>query len=366
MSEYFVYTEHMAVGYGKEPMIEEISIHVRKGEILTLIGPNGSGKSTILKSLIRQLDLIAGTVWLDGRGMNDMEEGEIARRLSILMTDRIKPELMTCEDVVETGRYPYTGRLGILTPQDREKVREAMELVDAWELRDTDFTRLSDGQRQRVLLARAICQEPEIIVLDEPTSYLDVRYKLELLSILKRLVKEKNLAVVMSLHELDLAQKVSDQIVCVGKSGIERCGPPEEIFTGGYIRSLYGIVSGSYLESFGCLEMEAVKGEPEIFVIGGGGSGIPVYRRLQRGGIPFTAGILAENDLDYPVAAALASEVVKEKAFCPAGEQTYAHAVRVMARCGRVICCLKTFGPFNESCRRLKEEARMRGILEEE
>ena len=170
MDEYKLRTEQMTVGYRGVPLIRDISIRVRKGEILTLIGPNGAGKSTILKSIIRQLALLGGTVYLDGRSMRDISEREVARSMSVLMTERIRPELMTCGDVVATGRYPYTGRMGILSAEDRKKVREAMELVHAHELYDRDFAQISDGQRQRVLLARAICQEPEVIVLDEPTS----------------------------------------------------------------------------------------------------------------------------------------------------------------------------------------------------
>ena len=106
-----------------------------------------------------------------------------------------------------TGRYPYTGRLGILTPEDEQIVDEAMKAVHAEDLGNRDFNAISDGQKQRVLLARAICQEPEIIVLDEPTSFLDVRYKLELLAILERMARKKHITVIMSLHEIDLAQK---------------------------------------------------------------------------------------------------------------------------------------------------------------
>ena len=164
MKDSYLYSDHMAVGYGGKPLIENISLHVRRGEILTLIGPNGSGKSTILKSIIQQLGLIRGAVYLDGRNMRGMTETDVARRMSVLMTERIHPELMTCEDVVSTGRYPYTGRLGILTRQDREKVQEALELVHAAQLAKCDFTQISDGQRQRILLARALCQEPEVIV----------------------------------------------------------------------------------------------------------------------------------------------------------------------------------------------------------
>ena len=173
MAEDYIWTENMTVGYGKTPLIRQIGIHVRAGEIVTLIGPNGAGKSTILRSVIRQLGLLEGTVYLDGMPMKGMGEREIAKRMSILMTERIHPELMTCEDVVGTGRYPYTGRMGLLTAEDRGKVREAMELVHAWDLASRDFSQISDGQKQRILLARAICQDPSVIVLDEPTSSLD-------------------------------------------------------------------------------------------------------------------------------------------------------------------------------------------------
>ena len=358
MAEDYIWTENMTVGYGKTPLIRQIGIHVRAGEIVTLIGPNGAGKSTILRSVIRQLGLLEGTVYLDGMPMKGMGEREIAKRMSILMTERIHPELMTCEDVVGTGRYPYTGRMGILTAEDRGKVREAMELVHAWDLASRDFSQISDGQKQRILLARAICQDPSVIVLDEPTSFLDIRHKLELLTILKDLVRRKKVAVLMSLHELDLAQKLSDYIVCVKGEYIERCGTPEEIFTSSYITGLYGITKGSYYAEFGCLEMEPVKGKPQVFVIGGNGSGIPVYRRLQRMVIPFAAGILHENDVDYPIARALASQVISEMPFEPIREETYDRAAEVLASCGQVICCLKEFGTLNDMNRKLAELGR--------
>jgi len=358
MAEDYIWTENMTVGYGKTPLIRQIGIHVRAGEIVTLIGPNGAGKSTILRSVIRQLGLLEGTVYLDGMPMKGMGEREIAKRMSILMTERIHPELMNCEDVVGTGRYPYTGRMGILTAEDRGKVREAMELVHAWDIASRDFSQISDGQKQRILLARAICQDPSVIVLDEPTSFLDIRHKLELLTILKDLVRRKKVAVLMSLHELDLAQKLSDYIVCVKGEYIERCGTPEEIFTSSYITGLYGITKGSYYAEFGCLEMEPVKGKPQVFVIGGNGSGIPVYRRLQRMGIPFAAGILHENDVDYPIARALASQVISEMPFEPIREETYDRAAEVLASCGQVICCLKEFGTLNDKNRKLAELGR--------
>ena len=231
-------------------------------------------------------------MYLDQKLMSQMSGKEVAQKLAVVTTERIRPELMTCEDIVATGRYPYTGTLGILSEGDWEKVHKAMEMVHALDFKDRDFTEISDGQRQRILLARAICQEPEVIVLDEPTSFLDIRHKLELLSILKKMVLEHHTAVLMSLHELDLAQKISDYVICVHGDRIEKYGTPEEIFTSEYIHHLYGITTGSYNASFGCLEMGAPAGKPQVFVIGGNGRGIPVYRKLQRAGIPFIAGVI--------------------------------------------------------------------------
>ena len=360
--EFFFYTEEMTVGYDGKPLIRDIRIELDRGEILTLIGPNGAGKSTILKSITRQLKLLGGCVWLDGQQMRQMAGREIARRQAVVLTERIRPELMSCEDVVATGRYPYTGNLGILSAADHAKVRAAMETVHAADLAERDFNAVSDGQRQRILLARAICQEPELIVLDEATSFLDVKHKLEFLEILKQMVRERNVAVIMSLHELDLAQKISDQLLCVKGGRIERHGTPEEIFTSDSICALYDISTGSYNAAFGCVELPPAQGKPEVFVIAGGGSGIPVYRRLQREGIPFITGILQENDIDYPAACDLAAEVVRERAFEPIGEEAYALALVKMRQCREVICPLQKFGAMNRRNEELLQEAGRLGL----
>lgn len=361
--QYFFHTDQLTVGYDGKPLIREINIQLKKGEILTLIGPNGAGKSTILKSITRQLATISGTVYLDKQTMSRMSNKEVSQKLAVVLTERMRPELMTCEDIVATGRYPYTGTLGILSAEDKEKVKKAMETVHAWELKDRDFTAISDGQRQRILLARAICQEPEIIVLDEPTSFLDIRHKLELLTILKQMVLDNQLTVIMSLHELDLAQKVSDKVICVHGEYIEKYGAPEEIFTSDYIRNLYGITRGSYNAAFGCVEMEPPKGSPQVFVIGGNGSGIPIYRKLQRQGIPFAAGVLHTNDVDYQVASALAEQVIAEKPFECITQDSYDRAVELMRQCQKVICPLRDFGTMNAANKELLYLARKLGIL---
>lgn len=358
---YYFKTKRMSVGYQGIPLIEDIEIELKRGEILTLIGPNGSGKSTILKSIARQLDLIGGAVYLDKREIARMSGKELSQQMAVVFTEKLKTELMTCEDVVATGRYPYTGQFGILSKKDHDKVREAMELVHVSDIGNRDFTKISDGQKQRIMLARAICQEPEIIILDEPTSYLDVKYKLEFLSVLQEMKKKKDLTVIMSLHELELAQRVSDRILCVNGKYVERFGEPEEIFEQGYIRSLFAIETGSFDESNSSMELEAVKTPAEIFVIAGGGTGRNVYRRLQRQQKAFMTGILFENDLDYPVAAALAAWVIKAESFEPMDASLLKEAKAKIDCCTEVICCKSTFGSLEKANEELLSYARKKG-----
>ena len=199
------------------------------------------------------------------------------------------------------------------------------------------------------------------MVLDEPTSFLDIRHKLELLSTLKELVAERKLAVVLSLHELDLAQRVSDLVVCVHNNSIEKVGPPEEVFTEDYIARLYELPPGIYSAAYGSLELPGIPGPPKVFVIGGGGSGIPAYRRLRRQGIPFAAGILQEHDLDFPAAKALAVDVISSPAFQPMGEGAYTQALAVLKTCETVLCCCPGFGPDNDANRRLLNAAQEMG-----
>ena len=167
----------------------------------------------------------------------------------------------------------------------------------------------------------------------------------------------------MSLHELDLAGRISDKIACVRGDKVDRFGTPEEIFTQGYIPQLYQMTTGSYDERTGDLELPKTEGEPKVFVIGGNGTGIQIYRKLQKQGIPFAAGILWENDREYPVAEALATQVIGEKAFEPVSEETFKRAVEVLKSCEKVICCLENFGTCQESCRQLWETAKKLGKI---
>ena len=246
-------TQDLAIGYGT-PLLRDIALQAERGKVLALIGPNGAGKSTLLKTLAGQLAAQGGAVLLDGQTLMTYTPNARARKLALMLPHTARTELATCFDVAAAGRYPYTGRLGILSDADRRAVHEALTLVQAEALADRDFTKISDGQRQRVLLARAVCQQPEILLLDEPTSFLDVKGKAELMGILQTLAREKNVAIIVTLHELELAQKLADAVVCVASQGVSGVLTPQEAFARENICQLFDLTAAQYAALFGDAE----------------------------------------------------------------------------------------------------------------
>ena len=329
--------DHLSVGYGRRVLLKDLCASILPGQILTLIGPNGAGKSTILKTISHHLARMGGVVRVGGEDIERMDGHELAKRLSVVLTERVRPELMTCYDVAASGRYPYTGRFGMLTAQDRDVIAQSLALVRAETLADKPFARVSDGQRQRVMIARALCQQPRVLVLDEPTSFLDIRYKIELSAILLRLAREQGVTIVMSLHEIDLAARVSDLVMGIGAHGVEMFGAPEAVFTEANVTRLYGISSGAYDALSGSVELPSAEGAPRVFVLGGMGRATTLYRRLTREGVPFATGILAENDMDIPAARHLADRILTTAPFAPPDKTVLTEAKQMLLDCGLLL-----------------------------
>lgn len=355
-------TADLAVGYNRSILIQGINIRLKRGKILTLIGPNGAGKSTILKTITRQLAPLGGTVFIGDRPVSGISMKDFAKQTAVVLTERIHPELMTCEEVVAMGRYPYTDMFGKLSEADKAIIKASLEQVHALDLAGRDFAALSDGQRQRIMLARAICQQPEIIVLDEPTAYLDIHYKIELLDILQRMAREQGTIVIMSLHEIDLAMKISDELICLDGEKISFSGSPEELISTNMIEKLFDIRNGSYNVLSGSVELPKPEGKPTVFVIAGNGKGIPYFRSLQKQGIPFAAGILFENDIDCETADALSDYVIKAPAFEPIPAELVTQAEQLISGCDYVLDAGTAFGTMNRPNLELIAFAEKRGI----
>ena len=232
-------TINLQVGYGKNPVLKDVSFDLQAGQIICLIGANGAGKSTVLKTITRQLKKLNGNVYMDGEDEAKLTETDVAKKLSMVMTERIHPELMTCFDVVATGRYPYTGTMGILSAEDKKIAFDALKMVGAEKIAEKEFAKISDGQRQRIMLARAICQDTDIMILDEPTSFLDLQFKLDILKVIKSLAKDKNVAVLMSIHELEFVPAIADLVIGIAGDKVYKIGTPKEILTGENIGKMY-------------------------------------------------------------------------------------------------------------------------------
>ena len=355
-------TRDLAVGYNRNILLQGINIRLDRGKILTLIGPNGAGKSTILKTITRQLTPLGGKVFIGERALNEISGRELAKQTAVVLTERIHPELMSCAEVVAMGRYPYTDMFGKLSDHDKDIIKASLKRVHAEEIAYQDFSTLSDGQRQRIMLARAICQEPEIIVLDEPTAFLDIRYKIELLDILRTMARDQGTTVIMSLHEVDLAMKISDELLCLDGEKIAAYGTPEEILSANVIEKLYNIHSGSYNYLFGSVELPKPAGEPKVFVLAGNGRGTPFFRALQKKGIPFAAGILFENDVDCQTADVLSDHVIKSPAFEPADDSVISQAKELLLCCGSVLDTGTKTGTLNQANAELKSFAERNNI----
>ncbi len=256
-----LHTSELSVGYNKKPLISDICLAVKQGGIVALVGPNGAGKSTILKTVSGMLEPVDGAIYIDGQELRNISKSQRAKWMSVMMTGRRNTEYTTCYEVVSVGRYPFTGLMGTLSEADHKAIEEAMALVGATELRDLDFDKISDGQKQRVLLARALVQEPKILILDEPTSFLDIGYKIEFIENLKKLVKEKQIGVLLSMHELELVRNVADQVICINDHGEVDCmGPVSEVFQTAYIERLFHIAPGGFERIYG-RESTALKRE---------------------------------------------------------------------------------------------------------
>lgn len=355
-------TDQLTVGYNEKPIIENIEIGIERGGILCLIGPNGCGKSTVLKTITNQLRKIKGSVILEDIDLSEIDVKEMAKKISVVLTERIEPEMMTCKEVVATGRYPYTNHFGKLSKEDECIIEEALELTETSIMKNQLFIHLSDGQKQRILLARALCQQPSVIVLDEPTSYLDIKHKIGILKILQNLSIKKDLTVVLSLHEIDLAAKFADKIVLIKDNKIVKIGSPEDILDNQTIRTLYQIEEGCYDRLLGSIELPIKKQQAKIFAVAGGGQGALVFRALQKKQIAFCVGILEQNDIDYYIAQYIASQVFYTPSFMPIDNKVIHTTQDRISQSELVIDCGFPIGSYNKENLQLLEYANKLGI----
>jgi len=333
-------------GYPGRKIFSQLNFALEKGEILGLIGPNSSGKTTLLKLMDGLLVPDRGRVLLLGEDIKRLSRSSIARKIAVVPSGVEVPFAFTAGEIVLMGRGIFLGRFGWEKKRDWEVVREGMALTNVLELENRPFWELSQGEKQRVLLARALAQEPEVILLDEPTSHLDLNHQIEIHERIRHLNALRNLTVLNISHDLNLAAEYCHRILMLSQGEIFCSGPPAQVITEDHIRSVYGIevmvqpnpISGAPrvtpMSRAGLVRSQASQ---TVHVICGGGSGSDLIRRLLSRKIRVSLGVLNVGDSDYLIGKTLGLAMAAEAPFSPISEKAFAENKALMARADLII-----------------------------
>lgn len=347
----------LEVGYRK-PVLSGIDADIPAGQFVALLGPNGAGKTTLLRTLSRHLKPRAGQIEIAGRDLAGIPAIDLARLVAVCLTDTARPPLLSVTEYVALGRYPHTDFIGRLTQHDRSVVADALAAVSAGHLADRLVEQLSDGERQKAVLARALAQEPKVMLLDEPTAHLDLKHRIEVMGILRGLCRSRGLTVIASLHDVDVAAKVADRVLLVKDGRMRAFGMPEAVLNAAAVAELYDFRSADFDARLGGIELRGSSANGRAFVAAGRGSGAAVFRLLAKQGFAISTGVLAEGDLDAFVAGALGAESFVRPARANGDDRTAADAFAALVRCDFVVDC----GLPDESCRDLVAAAAARGL----
>lgn len=232
--------ENISLGYGSRRLLEGVSAHFEAGGLTALIGRNGAGKSTLLRALAGLEPLQAGSITIGGTSIAELDGAEAARRVAFVATDKVRIANLPCEDLVALGRAPYTNWIGRLQAVDREIVADALAKVGMSDFARKTMDRMSDGECQRVMIARALAQQTPVILLDEPTAFLDMPNRYELCRLLQRLAHDEQKTIIFSTHELDIASKMCDSIALIDTPTLLH-QPASEMVASGAIERLFGL-----------------------------------------------------------------------------------------------------------------------------
>jgi iron complex transport system ATP-binding protein len=360
--------EGVGVSFDSVPALADVTLDVPSGEWLALIGPNGAGKTTLLRAVAAALPLEAGAVLLDDRSLLHVSTRDRARHMAVVPQDQDMPLGWTVGEVVSQGRAPHLGAWRREGRADREAVAAALRDTATLELLPRLVETLSGGERQRVLLARALAQTPRLLLLDEPTAFLDLQYQWEMLELVERARVERGLTVVSVLHDLNLAAAFATRLALLKGGRVMATGDPWTVLTEATIAAAYGrrVSIGAHPATgrptvLSWPTAAATAPPVRVHVISGGGAGAALLRHLTADGHTATAGVLNVGDTDWETARALGLDIADEAPFSAVSPEARARAEALARLADTVIVAPMPIGPGNIENLRLAHEAAARG-----
>ena len=347
---------HVTAGYNQTPVLRDLHFAVTEGEMVALLGPNGAGKSTLLRVLTGLHPPSAGKVRLFGQDVRRLRALDRSRLIAVVPQELKTPMAYTVEDLVLMGRAALLSPWQAPTAADRLVVERAMVYTDVIDLRDRPLEALSGGEKQRAVIAMALAQEPRVIVMDEPTTHLDLNHSLEIMQIIERLNRNQRVTVLMTSHDLNLAAEFCQRLILLDHGAMIADGEPPKVLREDILRDVYhcDIRVGQEPHTGAVLVMPTRRlTEPQagqqlrVHVIAGGGCAGELLRRLSLAGYRVSCGVLNQQDTDAQVAEALGVDVVLEKPFSAIGMAALEQAKVLAADAAVVIICEVPFGPGN-------------------
>ncbi len=360
-------------GYGQQPLLYDIHILVRAGEMLGLLGPNGSGKTTLLRLLSGVLVPQQGQVLLEGRSLWTWGRRGAAQRIAVVPQELHMPFAFTVENMVSLGRTPFVNFLGVSSRDDQAVVIDAMQATGVDALARRAFNQLSGGERQRVMLAMALAQQPKLLLLDEPTAHLDIKYQVETLELVQRLNRERGVTVIAAMHDLNLAARYFPRLLLFQRGIVADAGPAE-VLEPGLLSRVYGVnVQVGILRGAEHLSVlppaneakqagPARGAQPFVHIMAGGGSGEVMMRALADARLPFVAGALNIGDSDHTLALRLARNVITEQPYAPISSAVLEEVRASLDRAALLIVCPMPIGVGNLALLRAAVAAAQRGL----
>lgn len=348
--------KNLAYSYKKRKILEDICVEINLGEFVGILGPNGSGKTTLLNNINRWLKPQKGSIFIEGQKIEHMSTKILAQNVATVPQETSLDLGFTVEEIVMMGRNPYLRTFERESPEDRAIVEKCMKSVGIWDLKDRFIGELSGGEKQRVLIARALAQQPKVLLLDEPISHLDINYKWEILDLLKSLSRNLKIIVIAVLHDINLASIFCDKLILLKNGKIFKAGSPNEVITEQNLKEVFNVNLKINAGSCGRpmitfpQPVEKLKKSREfqnLHVICGGGAGEKVIHYLLGKGYKISAGVLNMGDTDWKAAKELGIDVVEEPPFSYISEEKAKVNRFYIDKADAVILCNVPFGYGN-------------------